>query len=82
MSEYEEIVRLRGILTQQAQELGRCKSEKNDAVIELYRKLDAKDAELAASQARCREMEANQRRTPTENETVCYACDGSGWVDR
>ena len=48
---------LRATIEQQAQELGRCKSEKNDAVIELYRKLDAKDAELTASQARCREME-------------------------
>lgn len=56
----DTIATLRATIAQQAQELGRCKSEKNDAVIELYRKLDAKDAELAASQARCREMESKE----------------------
>lgn len=27
-------------------------------------------------------LKASQRREPTENETVCHTCDGSGWVDR
>lgn len=65
-------------ITQQAQELEQAKGSY------AIQKAAADDYEqqLAASQARCREMEANQRRTPTENETVCYACDGSGWVDR
>ena len=47
----------------------------------------AKDAmaakeQLAALQARVRELEARCQRAPLDHETVCHACDGSGWVER
>ena len=47
----------------------------------------AKDAmaakeQVAALQARVRELEARCQRAPLDHETVCHACDGSGWVER
>ena len=37
---------------------------------------------IAALQARVRELEARCQRAPLDHETVCHACDGSGWVER
>ena len=39
-------------------------------------------ATIAALQARVRELEARCQRAPLDHETVCHACDGSGWVER
>ena len=47
----------------------------------------AKDAmaakeQVAALQGQVRELEARCQRAPLDHETVCHACDGSGWVER
>ena len=39
-------------------------------------------ATIAALQARVQELEARCQRAPLDHETVCHACDGSGWVER
>ena len=39
-------------------------------------------ATIAALQGQVRELEARCQRAPLDHETVCHACDGSGWVER
>ena len=48
----------------------------------LQKQLADAQATIAALQARVKELEARCQRAPLDHETVCHACDGSGWVER
>lgn len=37
-------------------------------------------ATIAALEQRVKELEQRCQRAPLEHETVCHACDGSGWA--
>ena len=58
--------------------------EDNFGVVGNFEVVKAADAQatIAALQARVKELEARCQRAPLDHETVCHACDGSGWVER